>query len=198
MTINKDDFREILTEINNLKGKTRKKKINSKAKGNRGENQIIKQLEKRFVGHKFLRTPDSGARVGGQNFFKNIGLEQNVINMLSSDIITPEKFKFELESKKYNQDSVRLFHFFVNKDTHPVNDWWREVVENSLKTNREPMLIVALDKAKPVCFIRSSLINHENVNANYLLWKNNLAKETLIVIELTYLLENFGEDFWGI
>ena len=188
----------MLAEINDLKGKARKKKINSKAKGNRGENQIIKQLEKRFVGHKFLRTPDSGARVGGQNFLKNVGLEQNVINMLSSDIITPERFRFELESKKYNQDSVRLFHFFVNKDAHPVNEWWKEVVENSHKTGREPMLIVALDKAKPVCFIRSSLINHENVNANYLLWKNNLAGETLLAIELTYLLENFGEDFWGI
>ena len=87
----KDDF-----DVSPLR---KKKKVNSRAKGNRFENKIAKTLNERFDTKEFCRTPGSGA------FATTHKLPEYL--KVYGDLITPEKFKFIIECKKgYNEEQV--------------------------------------------------------------------------------------------
>ena len=87
----KDDF-----DVSPLR---KKKKVNSRAKGNRFENKIAKTLNDRFNTKEFCRTPGSGA------FATTHTLPEYL--KVYGDLITPEKFKFIIECKKgYNEEQV--------------------------------------------------------------------------------------------
>jgi hypothetical protein len=74
-----------------------KRKINSKAKGDRAELELAKILTERF-GLPFARVGvSSGARV------KNTRLPENAIGVMASDIIVPPGFRFSIEVKAVNK-----------------------------------------------------------------------------------------------
>ena len=77
----KDEF-----DITPLK---KKKKVNSRAKGNRFENKIAKMLNERFKTKEFCRSPGSGA------FATTHTLPEYL--KIYGDLITPERFKYVIE-----------------------------------------------------------------------------------------------------
>lgn len=185
------DFFEELEEIKSTRVKKGKQKTNSKAKGNRGENEFVKILNERFKPLKFIRTPGSGALVGGVNYLKNAGLEESIIETLASDIIVPKDFKFALEHKSYKNDSVRINHF-ISSSKYPIKEWWLQCKGDAEKTGKQPMLVVKLDRMPRFAIIKEEILNEYNFD-NYLLWRNE--KELLMIVELEELLK-FDDKFF--
>lgn len=95
-----------------LKNLKTDKKINSKRKGNKFENDLAKMLNKRFDTKDFSRTPGSGAYATTHNLPKYL--------TIYGDLITPQDFKFIFEIKRgynnfnlydlYNDSSI-IFNF---------------------------------------------------------------------------------------
>lgn len=60
----------------------------SKSKGKNGERELAKLLEEIFSG-KFIRVPNSGAYIGGNNKYREELLEKQQVKIFKGDIITP-------------------------------------------------------------------------------------------------------------
>jgi hypothetical protein len=106
----------------------KKKRINSKAKGNRAELELAKIMSERF-GLDFARVGcSSGART------KNTKLPSGAIEVLTSDIIVPLGFRFVIESKSQNVEVDLL-------NQSALFDKFLEQVENDAASiNKVPML----------------------------------------------------------
>jgi len=127
----KDDF-----DVTPLK---KKKKINSRAKGNRFENKIAKMLNERFDTKEFCRTPGSGA------FATTHTLPEYL--KVYGDLITPEKFKFIIECKKgYNEEQVSdLFNI-----KSIICSMIEQAHRDSKKSSRDFLLLIGQDRRDPL------------------------------------------------
>ena len=171
-----------------------KRKSTEKKKGNNGERDFVGLLNERFAPHKFIRTPQSGAIMGGQNFAKNAGIEEHIIEALSSDIIVPKLFKWALEHKSYNQDSIRIGHLLRDNETDDIKDWWEQVKTDASKSGKEPLLVVKLDNAERFCVLRYKIVKDVLSKFNNLvIWKNK--DENLVLVRLKELFE-LPDDFY--
>ena len=197
----KHSRQDFLEEIDKLKDKKETKRKNSKAKGSRGENDFVKLLNERFKPNKFIRTPGSGALVGGKNYLKNIGLEEHIIDTLSSDIVSPKDFRFQLEHKNYNKDAVPIGHLLRDNKNDNIQKWWIEVITDALKTEKEPMLVIKLDRAERFCVLEYKTIRQyfsttgtewKNM-CGCLIWKH--CDTDLFIVELAKLFA-LEDKFW--
>jgi len=132
--------------------------------------------------------------MGGQNFVKNSGLEEHIIEALSSDIIVPKLFKWALEHKSYNQDSIRIGHLLRDNETDDIKVWWEQVKTDAAKSGKEPLLVVKLDNSERFCVLRYKLVKDliSKFN-NIVIWKNE--KENLLLIRLKELF-TLSDDFF--
>jgi hypothetical protein len=127
----KDDF-----DISPL---TRKKKLNSRAKGNRFENKIAKMLNERFETNEFCRSPGSGAFATTHNLPSYL--------KIYGDLITPEKFKYVIEIKKgYNDERVSDL---LNPKSQIFN-MIGQAHRDSKKSSRKFILIIGQDRRDPM------------------------------------------------
>ena len=109
----------------------------SKDKGNAWELEVAKLLEENFDG-KFSRTPRSGAMFGGENAENAEGERQDVVEILTGDIITPKDFPFTIEAKHY--DDFKFSHMLSgeNKD---LDQWIESAEKDAELAKRLPMII---------------------------------------------------------
>ena len=129
----------------NVAPKKRKKAINSKGKGNGFEGTIAKTLSKALAPLNFIRTPGSGARVGGKNF-ETIGkmFGEDALKIFVGDVVPVNE----------RQEGVRFNHsieckFYATQDpftsmvagTANVFKWFKEAVDDASKIDKSPMLI---------------------------------------------------------
>lgn len=132
-----------------------------KAKGNGFEGTIAKKLTKALDPFTFIRSPGSGARVGGKNyetFGKMFG--EDAMKLFVGDVVcTNEKevgkvFKYSIECKSYKTPDN--FTALASGNAN-VFKWFEESVEDSKKVDKLPMLIfkwnhtpvfVAIEKAE--------------------------------------------------
>lgn len=116
-----------------------------KAKGNGFESVIAKELTKGLQPLNFIRTPGSGARVGGKNF-ATIGamFGEDALKIFVGDV-TPVnervlglRFLATCECKFYaTQD-----HFTaVMKGTGKIFGWMKEAEDDATKVSKKPVLI---------------------------------------------------------
>ena len=127
----KDNF-----DISPLKSK---KKVNSRAKGNRFENKVAKILNERFNTKEFCRTPGSGA------FATTHKLPEYL--KVYGDLITPEKFKFIIECKKgYNEEQVS--DLFNPKSI--ISKMIAQADRDSRKSSRKFLLIIGQNRKEPI------------------------------------------------
>jgi len=153
----KDDF-----DVSPLKNK---KKLNSRAKGNRFENKIAKQLNERFDTKEFCRTPGSGA------FATTHKLPEYL--KVYGDLITPEKFKFIIECKKgYNEQQVS--DLFNPKSI--ISNMVSQADRDSRKSSRKFLLIIGQNRKDPVVITNDTEIN---VQGNFLKGTVNRIKISL-------------------
>lgn len=127
----KDDF-----DVSPLK---KKKKVNSRAKGNRFENKIAKMLNERFNTEEFCRSPGSGA------FATTHKLPEYL--KIYGDLITPEKFKFIIECKKgYNEEQI-------SELLNPKSTTLKMIAQahrDSKKSSRKFLLIIGQNRRDPI------------------------------------------------
>ena len=116
-----------------------------KAKGNSFEATIAKKLSKELQPLNFIRTPGSGARVGGKNF-ATIGamFGEDALKIFVGDVVpvnerqTNLKFLHSVECKFYKtQDSFTG----LSSGSANVLNWYEEAVVDAAKINKIPMLI---------------------------------------------------------
>ena len=127
----KDDF-----DVSPLR---KKKKINSRAKGNRFENKIAKTLNQRFNTKEFCRTPGSGT------FATTHTLPEYL--KVYGDLITPEKFKFVIECKK-GYDGEQVSDLFNSKSG--ISKMIVQAHRDSKKSSRKFLLIIGQNRQEPV------------------------------------------------
>ena len=127
----KDDF-----DVSPLK---KKKKLNSRAKGNRFENKIAKTLNDRFNTKEFCRTPGSGA------FATTHKLPEYL--KVYGDLITPESFKFIIECKKgYNEEQVSDL---LNPKSG-ISKMIAQAHRDSEKSSRKFLLFIGQNRKEPI------------------------------------------------
>jgi hypothetical protein len=153
-------------EIDNIFDK-KPKKIKSGKKGKRVELEIVKSLNDRFSEMlnknpqfgKFSRTVGSGNRWG-----QNVYLSQSAINNFSGDIVCPDNFRFVLESKGGYND-IDLCSAFDNGQAE-IDSFIKQVVDDSERSGRKPLLFWKKDRKPRLAFIRSCDIpkkKYENI-----------------------------------
>jgi len=150
----------------------KKKKINSRTKGNTFERQVAKILNDRFNTTEFSRTPGSGA------FATTHQLPDHL--KIYGDLITPINFKYCIECKKgYNKENLYSLYNYSS-------DFWKfidQCQKDSDKCGRLPMVIFKQDR-HPILAIVPSNIIYPN---NYI----EISKEERIyrIYPLEYLLK---------
>tara|TARA_R110001583_G_scaffold73623_6_gene204793 strand:- start:11415 stop:11936 length:522 start_codon:yes stop_codon:yes gene_type:complete len=155
----------------------KKKRINSRTKGNTFERQIAKLLNDRFNTTEFSRTPGSGA------FATTHTLPDHL--KIYGDLITPSKFKYCIECKKgYNKENLYSLYNYSS-------DLWgfiEQCEKDSEKCYKLPMVIFKQDRQPTLAIVSYSptsphtetektiqIIKEEKVYRIYLL--DDLLKE---------------------
>lgn len=116
-----------------------------KQKGNNYEGQIAKKLSKALAPLTFMRSPGSGARLGGKNFatFSHM-FGEDATKLFVGDVVpTNEKdcelqFKFSIECKSYKTPDN--FPGLVSGNANFFK-WFEESVVDAEKIQKLPMLI---------------------------------------------------------
>ena len=129
----------------------KKKRVASKAKGNAGERAICKILSTELAPLKFIRSPGSGAYVGGKNV-KNLHLySQETMLVFVSDICCSneddvgKKFRFVVESKSYK--TMEKWELLFNGKSQ-IYRWLAQVKMDASKVSKEPILIFKYNGSK--------------------------------------------------
>jgi len=126
----------------------KKKRVNSKGKGNGFENVIAKKLSVALDPLKFIRTQGSGARVGGKNF-ETIGqmFGEDALKLFVGDVVcvnekqvltNGESFLWSVETKFYKTPDN--FTSLVSGNANFFK-WYEEACDDASKVEREPCLI---------------------------------------------------------
>ena len=131
-----------MTEV--IKSKRKMRPGGGKAKGNGFEGSIAKKLSAALP-LNFIRSPGSGARVGGKNFAK-IGamFGEDALKLFVADVVPVNerqenlKFNFSIECKFYaNQD-----HFTALAAGKALGfGWFEESAVDAAKIDKRPILI---------------------------------------------------------
>jgi hypothetical protein len=131
-------------------GPTTKKRVNSKAKGNRSELKICKLLTEHF-GEPFNRVPSSGAFGTSHQ-----SLQKNARDILAGDVITPKGFLFVIENKVgYNIDLINLYSDKDNTDKKLFFGFLEQASRDAKRTDRLPMVVYTKDRRETLaCFPR--------------------------------------------
>lgn len=169
---------------------TRKKTINAKKKGNRGELDCVNILKERFPGKTFSRTMGSGNYTGGKNAYHAETLTEEQKLMFVSDIRTPKEFKFSIEHKFYAK--IEFYDLFnASSDLH---SWYEQSLTDAKLLNKSPLLIVKTNQHKRIVFVMmDDLMKYKRIHMD--------IKSPVFIHEgrgcywLEDLLE-FGDDFF--
>ena len=131
-----DDF-----DLTNLK---KKKRLNSRAKGNSFERKVAKILNERFNTKDFSRTPGSGAFATTHSLPKHL--------KIYGDLITCENFRFVIECKKgYNKEN--LSSLFSKK-----SEFWKFIkqAEKESENSEKPFIILLQqDRKEVMCVVKN-------------------------------------------
>lgn len=183
----KDDIEEeFLSNIieDKQRATKRKKTVNCKRKGNRGEKECKDILNERFKGIAvFSRTPMSGAYVGGSNREKKSFLTEAQKEMMTSDIFCNNpNFLFSIEHKNYSNDKATIWEMFNEKSD--LHSWMKQNDTDAKSISKEPMLIVKYDNHKRIVFVPFDYIHRYYLHH---------AKEKIIQ---PVFMHNYKACFW--
>lgn len=127
-----------------IKSKRKMRPGGGKAKGNGFEGTIAKKLSASLP-INFIRSPGSGARIGGKNF-ATIGamMGEEAMKLFNADVVPVNEtaagftFRYSVECKSYAE--ADNFTSLVSGSAN-VFKWFEESVVDSEKIVREPILI---------------------------------------------------------
>jgi len=141
------------TEVDKLKEKKKKKKVNSRQKGARGERIIIERLDEHFPGLKIVRTPGSGAFATTHDIVDAAGEyilcgDLMASNNGSHDYQRFVKYNWEVKNYEELPDFAGMYY----KKSEPILSWIeqaeRDATSNGkiftliFRANRSPEFII--------------------------------------------------------
>ena len=91
--------------------------VNSRKKGNRAENEVVKILSKYFSGH----------------------FERRSMGIAGSDIVCPDNFKYAPEIK--HRKTLKAIHLLIGKNIQ-LNDWWDQAEIQASEAGKQALLVV--------------------------------------------------------
>ena len=148
-----DDFFGKDLDITNLEPKdTVKKKVDGKAKGNRGELQLAKLLSKHF-GKEFSRGVGSGNR-----WSQVASMPQHAKDTFLGDICVPEGFLWVVECKDGYDDDIDLGSL---KAVSTLDKWLETAARDSEMSGRKPILCWKRSRKPWVAFVREQDIGED-------------------------------------
>ena len=141
-------------DIDDLRDNIKKKKRNSKSKGDRGALEICKLLTARF-GKEFTKTPASGAR------WAQVRYQPHFARLTTSgDIVNPtEDFRFTIECK-HGYDHIDFRSIFDNGSTD-LDAFLEQVTNDSNRTAKEPLLVWRSVRKPWLAFVRSYILSEK-------------------------------------
>jgi hypothetical protein len=170
----------------------KKKRKNSKAKGNRWENQLCKELTARCH-DEFRRVPQSGGFMGGRNRTRNILMREDAKEILAGDLITPAWFPFTIEAKNYS-DSPKM-HNLLSIGDKDLDGWLKQAKGDAEFAKKEWLLIFNITRKKAfVCMSRK--LFEEKVDileypSNYTIYKSSH-----IIVDKDIFFRDYIEKFF--
>ena len=115
----------------------------SKTKGKTWERDVVLFLSELYK-QSFIRVPNSGAYVGGQNEIRKANLSVEQIKLMRGDIIPPEHYpNFLAECKNYAQFP---FHLLGHNHRIKLLDKWIDQVENDAKEDDAWLLFIKITR----------------------------------------------------
>ena len=154
--------------MSDLSSPVKKKRVNSKSKGSGFENVIAKLLSKTFAPLNFMRSPGSGARVGGKNF-ETFGkmFGEDALKIFTSDVVclnerdTGIEFLHSIECKFYKTpDSFPSL--FTGKAN--IYGWFKESEVDAVKTGKNPVLIFKWNNTPIFIALSKDTVIPEGIN----------------------------------
>ena len=147
----------------------KKKRVQSKAKGNRVELEIAKVLNDRFnLDNGFTRVPYSGAFSTNNRIYKDTRVE--ALDVLSGDLICPKNFKFSIEVK-----SRADFNFWdmLNNDNEntDIDSWIYQASHDASCTHKEPLLVIKINNKKPFVLFPKKLFEGKVIYKEFTLMR---------------------------
>tara|TARA_Y100000310_G_scaffold119773_1_gene118493 strand:- start:2183 stop:2695 length:513 start_codon:yes stop_codon:yes gene_type:complete len=136
-------------DLKKLVNKKKKKRVNSRRKGNTFATKICKMFNERFNTKEFCKTPGSGAFATIHSLPKHL--------QIYGDIITIEKFKYTIECKKgYNKESINsIFNY--------SSEFWKfitQIERDAEESGRQPLLIFQQDRQPILAVCREDSFPH--------------------------------------
>ena len=110
--------------------------MNSKAKGSRGEREVVALLREWWGDDSFVRAPESGALSTAMEGTK---APKDVVGRLAGDILAPADFPFCVEVKFYKE--IDLWQTFKGSTKSQLSKWWKQVTHDAERSERWPMLL---------------------------------------------------------
>ncbi len=125
---------------------SKKKKINSRSKGNSFESKICAILNSRFETTEFARTPGSGA------FATTHSLPDYL--KVYGDLITPINFRYIIECKKgYNKSNINSL---FNKSSE-VWDFIKKAERDSINAKKDFIIIFQQDRQPIITITKKNI-----------------------------------------
>jgi hypothetical protein len=154
--------------------KSKKKRLNSKNKGNTFQRKIAQMLNEHFATTDFAPTPGSGAFATTHNLPAHL--------QIYGDLITPKNFNFVLECKKgYNKENIGST--FSSKSL--ILEALHQSERDAKKCSKTPMVIFQQDRKDILCIIPTSVFTSVNLkNLSYYI----VLKNEYIIVKLKELL----------
>lgn len=173
----------------------KKKRVNSKKKGNRWELQIAKELSKRYH-DEFRRVPQSGGFVGGKNRTRNMFLREDAKEIFAGDLICPPWFRFAIECKNY-ADSPKM-HNLLSIGDKDLDDWMKQAKTDAEFAKKEWIVIFNITRKQAFCCVDKKLfddtIDELIYPKNYIVYKKSIIIDKDIFFR--DYLEKFFPDGW--
>lgn len=176
------DFTDIEVEDIITASEAKKKKINSKKKGNRVELALTKLLTKRFD-KPFSRSVGSGNRWGQVK-----GLPSHAKTTLSGDICPPEGFLWVIECKG-GYDQIDLNRILEQKNS-TIEMFIKQSLHDSATTGRKPIIMWKRDRLPWLVLIL------EKDAPPISLFKRRVHYDSWLILSLTELLDATPDSFW--
>lgn len=151
-----------------IETKKKSKRINSKSKGSGFESTIAKMFSKAFEPLNFIRSPGSGARLGGKNFEtfgKMFGADAT--KLFVGDVVclnerdTGIEFLHSVECKSYKTPDS--FPSLLNGKAN-IYKWFEESKIDAEKTNKNPILIFKWNNTPIFIAINDECVLPSNIN----------------------------------
>lgn len=135
-----------------------------KSKGNNFEGQVAKKLSAALDPLNFMRTPGSGARVGGKNF-ATIGqmFGEDALKLFVGDVVplnekdTGLTFKYSVECKTYKEPDGWVTLVAGNAN---IFKWMQESIDDAVKIEKLPMIVFKWNRTPIFVGVTSPITGH--------------------------------------